>query len=58
MAGRAGAHVIKCRVVQYEVGVPGAQQVEEVQPALRCPRAEPTEMLIADLLVWTAPDGI
>jgi hypothetical protein len=33
-------------------------QIEEVQPALRCPGAEPAEMLIADLLVWTAPDGI
>jgi len=35
------AHVIERRVVQHEVGMAGAQQIEEIQPALRWPCAEP-----------------
>jgi hypothetical protein len=38
--------------------VAGTQQVEEVQAALAARRAEPGEVVVADLLVWTAPDGI
>jgi hypothetical protein len=54
----AAAHVLECRGVEYEVGMAGPQQVEEIQPALRWPRAEPGGPLVADLLVWTAPHGI
>ena len=38
---RTVAHVIECRGVQHEVGMAGTQQIEEVQPALRWPGAEP-----------------
>ena len=34
---RAAAHVVQRRVVDHVVGVAGAQQVEEVQPALAGP---------------------
>ena len=43
------AHVVQGRVVDHIVGVAGAQQVEEVQPALAARRAEPGEVVVADL---------
>ncbi len=43
------AHIVQRRVVDDIVGVSGTQQVEEVQPALARPRAEPGEVVIADL---------
>ena len=43
------AHIGEGHVVQHEVGVAGAQQIQEVQSALRLPRAEPGEPVIADL---------
>ena len=52
------AHVVQGRVVDYIIGVTGAQQVEEVQTTLAARGAEPGEIVVADLLVWTAPDGI
>ena len=42
-------HVVQRRVVDHVVGVAGAQQVEEVQPALAAGRAEPGEVVVADL---------
>jgi hypothetical protein len=52
------AHVVQGRAVDHIVGVTGTQQVEEVQTTLAARRAEPGERVVADLLVWTAPDGI
>jgi hypothetical protein len=43
------SHVVVSGVVEHVVSVPRAEQIEEVQPALRGPRAEPGEPLIADL---------
>ena len=43
------SHVVVSGVVEHVVSVAGAEQIEEVQPALRGPRAEPGEPLIADL---------
>jgi hypothetical protein len=43
------SHVVVSVVVEHVVSVAGAEQVEEVQPALRRPRAEPGKPLIADL---------
>src|SRR3954468_16944153 len=37
------AHVAVGRVVEPVVGMPGAQQIEEIQPALRGARGEPGE---------------
>jgi hypothetical protein len=51
-------HVVQGRVVDHVVGVAGTQQVQEVQATLATRRAEPCEFVVADLLVWTAPDGI
>ena len=42
-------HVAQGRVVDDVVGMTGAQQVEEVQPALAARRAEPGEIVIANL---------
>ena len=44
----AAAHIIERRVVQHVIGMSGARQIEEVQPALRCARAEPGKAVIAD----------
>lgn len=46
---RAAAHVGQRRRVDHVIGVPGAQQVEEVQPALARPCAEPGETVVTDL---------
>ena len=43
------AHIVQCGFVDDVVGVSGAQQIEEVQPALARPRAEPGEVVVADL---------
>ena len=43
------AHVGERRVIDDVVGVSGAQQVEEVQPALAAGGAEPGEPVVADL---------
>ena len=43
------AHIVQRRFVDDVVGVSGAQQIEEVQPALARPGAEPGEVVIADL---------
>jgi hypothetical protein len=45
----AVAHVFERRIVQHKVDMAGAQQIEEVQPALRGPRAELGESVVADL---------
>ena len=42
-------HILQCGLIDDVVCVPGAQQIEEVQPALACPRAEPGEIVVADL---------
>src|SRR5450631_1835736 len=43
------SHVVVSGVIEYVIGVSGAQQIEEVQSALRGPRAKPGEPFIADL---------
>ncbi len=55
---RAGPHVGQGCLVDHEVSVAGPQQIEEVEPALARAGAEPGEVVVADLLVWTAPDGL
>ena len=50
--------LIEGRVVQHEAGMSGAQQIEEVQPALRWPRAEPGEPVAADLRAITVGPGV
>ena len=45
----ASAHIVQCRLVDDIVCVPGAQQIEKVQPALVGPGGEPGEIVIADL---------
>jgi hypothetical protein len=47
------AHIVERRLVQHEVGMAGAQQIKEIQPALRWPCAEPSETIIADLRAET-----
>ena len=49
------AHIVERRVVQHEVGMAGAQQIEEVQPALRWPRAEPGDCRSADAAASCPP---
>ena len=55
---RAPAHVGERRVVDDVVGVPGAQQVEKVQPALALPRAKLGEIVIADMGAEPVPPGM
>ena len=43
------AHVVQRRLVDDVIGVAGAQQFEEVQPALAAGGAEPGEVVVADL---------
>src|SRR6476659_1425235 len=43
------AHIVQRRFVDDIVCVPGAQQSEEVQPALARPGGEPGDIVIADL---------
>src|SRR5208282_6577002 len=43
------SHVVVSGVIEHVVSMPGTEQVEEVHSALRGPRAEPSEPLIADL---------
>ena len=52
------AHIVQRGLVDDVVCVSGTQQIEEVQSAFAGPRAEPGEVVVADLLVWTAPVGI
>src|SRR5258708_25226773 len=57
------SHVVVSGVVEHGVNLTGAEQIEEVQPALRGPRTEPGEPLIADLrakpiLAGMTPTGI
>ena len=42
-------HIVQRRLIDDVVCVSGAQQVEKVQPALAGPRAEPGEVVVADL---------
>ena len=42
-------HIVQRRLVDDVVGVSGTQQIEEVQSALAGPRAEPGEVVVADL---------
>jgi hypothetical protein len=49
------AHIVQRRVVDDIVCVPGAQQIEEVQPALARPGAEPGKFVIADLRAEAVP---
>ena len=46
---RAAAHIGQGRRVDHILAVAGAQQVEEVEPALARPRAEPGEGVVTDL---------
>ena len=46
---RPVAHVSQRLGVDHVIGVAGAEQVEEVQPALAARGGEPGEMLVADL---------
>ena len=43
------SHVVVSVVVEHVVSVTGAEQIEEVQPALRRPRTKPGEPFVADL---------
>ena len=43
------SHIAISRLVENVIGVTGAQQVEEIQPAFRCAGREPGEPVIADL---------
>ena len=42
-------HIVQRRLIDDVVCVSGAQQIEKVQPALARPRAEPSEVVVADL---------
>src|SRR5512133_1241077 len=46
-------HVVQRRLIDDVVWVPGAQQIEKVQSALTRPRAEPGEVVVADLSTAT-----
>src|SRR4030081_504272 len=43
------SHLAVGRVIEPVISMAGAQQIEEVQPALRCAGGEPGEPVIADL---------
>lgn len=43
------AHIAQGRLVDHEIGVPGSQQFEEIEPALTLRRAKPSEIVIANL---------
>ena len=46
---RAAAHIGERFGVDHVVAMPGAQQLQEIEPALRGGRAEPGEVVVADL---------
>lgn len=48
-AESAVAHIGERFGVDHIIGVAGAQQIEEVVPALRTGRSEPGEMVVADM---------
>ena len=58
------SHVVICGIVQHVIGMAGAQQIQEVQPAFRRPGAKPCEPVIADLRakavlpLWRAPVSV
>jgi hypothetical protein len=43
------SHVAVGRLVEHAAGMPGARQIEQIQPALRGSRGEPGEPVIAGL---------
>ena len=47
------SHVGVGRVVEHVIGMTGAKQFEEIQPAFGCTGAEPGESVIADLRAET-----
>jgi hypothetical protein len=49
------AHIAEGGVVDHVVLMPGTQQLQEVQPALRSGRGEPGEVIIADLGAHPVP---
>ena len=51
-------HVAQGRIIDHVVGVSGAQQIEEVQPALAGPRAEPGEAVVTDLCAEAILSGV
>ena len=55
---RTTAHVSQRRVVYDVVGVPGAQQVKEIEPALARAGAEPGEAVVADLRAEAVAAGV
>jgi len=52
------AHIVQRRFVDDIVGVPGTQQIEEVQTALARPGAEPGEIVVADLRAEAVPASV
>src|SRR5262245_30348627 len=58
MASIIGRLVINGGVVDHIIGVPGTQQVKEVQPALAASCAEPGEAVIADLRAEAVVAGV
>src|SRR6201992_4496097 len=52
---RAAAHVGECLGIDHVIAVASAQQVQEIEPALRAGRAEPSEAVIADVRAGAVP---
>ena len=51
-------HVAQGRIIDHVVGMSGAQEIEEVQPALAGPRAEPGEAVVSDLCAEAILSGV
>ena len=55
---RARAHVVQCRLVDDVIGMAGAQEIKEVEPALARARGEPRERIVADLRAEAIAPGV
>src|SRR5881392_4007907 len=55
---RASPHIAQRRIVDHIIGVPGAKQIKEIQPALVGPCAEPGEAVITDLRAEAVVTGV
>src|SRR5215472_10300663 len=55
---RPAAHIVDGGLVDHIIGVPGTQQVKEVQPALAASCAEPGEAVVADLRAEAVVPGV
>lgn len=49
------SHILEAGCVQHEVGMAGPEHVKKVQSALARPRAEPGDMIVADLRAKAVP---